>query len=34
MSIWQFLGTLALALVIFVLLLDTDWKRRLLRPHR
>ena len=33
MSIWQFLGVLALSVVIFVCMLDTDWKRKLLRHH-
>lgn len=33
MSSWQFLGMITLALVVFVCLLDTDLKRRLLRPR-
>ncbi len=33
MGLWQFLGVLALSVVIFVCMLDTDWKRKLLRHH-
>lgn len=33
MSIWEFIGALTLATVIFVFMLDTDWERRLLRHH-
>lgn len=33
MGLWQFLGVLALSIVIFVCMLDTDWKRKLLRHH-
>lgn len=33
MSIREFIGVLTLAIVIFVCMLDTDWKRRLLRHH-
>jgi hypothetical protein len=33
MSILQFLSVLTIAIVIFVFMLDTDWKRRLMRHH-
>lgn len=33
MSIWQFLGMIAFAAMILACLLDTDWKRKLLRHH-
>lgn len=33
MSIWEFVGVLTLAIVIFVFMLDTDWKLRLKRHH-
>lgn len=33
MSLWEFVGVLPLAIVIFVVLLDTGWKRKLLRHH-
>ena len=33
MGLWQFLGVLALAIVIFARMLDTNWKRKLLRHH-
>ncbi len=33
MSIGEFIGVLTLAIVIFVCMLDTDWKRGLLRHH-
>ena len=33
MSLWQFLGVFAMSVAIFACLLDTDWKRKLLRHH-
>lgn len=33
MSICEFLGVLALAIVIFACMLDAGWKRKLLRRH-
>jgi hypothetical protein len=33
MSLWQFLGVLALSIMIFAFMLDTDWKRKLFRHH-
>lgn len=31
MSICEFIGVLTLAIVIFTCMLDTDWKRKVLR---
>lgn len=33
MSIWEFVGILALTVVIMACMLDTDWKRKLMRPR-
>lgn len=33
MSVWQLLGMIAFAAMILVCLLDTDLKRKLLRPQ-
>lgn len=33
MTIWEFLMALGAATAILVVLLDTDWKRKLLRRH-
>ncbi len=33
MSFWELIGTLTLAIVIFACMLDTDWKRKLLKHH-
>lgn len=33
MSIWEFAGHITFASIIFAFMLDTDWRRKLLKRH-